>query len=94
MGTVVELKARYARLCKKYVFQPGDIVQWKAGLRNKSSEGLFVVIEVLDAPVLDTSCEAGSAYFREPLDLLLGLISHGGDFLLYHYDSRRFEPVE
>lgn len=30
--------------------------------------------------------------YREPLDLLLGILHKDGDFLMYHFDSRRFQP--
>jgi len=37
--------------------------------------------------------DSGSPYFREPLDIVLGFLNGDGDFITYHFDSRRFAPV-
>jgi hypothetical protein len=54
-----------------------------------------VVLEVLDPPLLDTEKESGSAYYREPLSLVLGVFwdrdPGRGDFVAFHFDGRRFE---
>jgi hypothetical protein len=50
------------------------------------------VVERLSAPILDHETESGMTYYREPLDLLLGILHRDGDFLVYHFDSRRFQP--
>ena len=86
------LKQAFEALNQKNTFKPGDIVEWKPGMKHKRSEGPFIVVEVLDEPIVDAIAEAGSAYFREPLDLVLGSF-FGGDFVLFHYDSRRMQPV-
>ena len=54
-----------------------------------------VVVALLDAPIVNPDQESGSPYFREPLDLLLGVV-RGDDreFLVYHADRRRFQPAE
>lgn len=78
-------------------FKPGDIVEWKKGLKNKrypAYEGVAVVIEKLEQPIYDDSDGPGSPYFREPLDLILGLNDEEGNFVLFHFDSRRFRHVE
>ncbi|MEI8158478.1 MAG: hypothetical protein WCH60_16560 [Burkholderiales bacterium] len=76
-------------------FRSGQIVQWKSGMKNRSKPAYsepVIVMEVLTPPVFDTSKEmAGSNLFREPLTLVLGLHDTDGDFLLFHYDGRRFE---
>lgn len=78
-----------------YTFKPGDIVGWKPGMQNKKSTGPFVVTVVLDAPVLvGDPDKAGSPYFRENLDIKLASLDEDGDFLEYHYDSRRLQPVK
>ncbi len=94
------LQQRYQLLSQRHAFAPGDRVTWKPGLKNKRFPRYgypAVVIEVLESPLLDAEDEAGSPYFREPLDLVLGVIAEDGpgrgDLLLYHYDSRRFQPV-
>ena len=38
--------------------------------------------------------DASTPYYREPLDVVLGLTDEDGDFLCFHFDSRRFEPFE
>ena len=86
------LKQALETFNQKNTFNPGDIVEWKPGMKHKRSDGPFVVVEVLDEPIIDAIAEAGSAYFREPLDLVLGSF-FGGDFVLFHYDSRRMQPV-
>lgn len=75
-------------------FQPGDLVEWMPGLKNKSApaEGeVIVVVEQLSEPVYDTSeSSSSSPYFREPLDLVCAMIDNDGDLILFYYDSRRF----
>jgi hypothetical protein len=57
-----------------------------------------VVLEVLDPPIADSERESGSTYFREPLSLVLGLFwdqdPGRGDFVIFHFDGRRFEAWE
>ena len=71
------LKQALETFNQKNTFKPGDIVDWKPGMAHKDSEGPFVVVELLD----------------EPLDLVLGCIDKDGYFIIYHYDSRRMQPV-
>ena len=87
------LKQAFETLNQKNTFKPGDIVEWKPGMKHKRSEGPFVVIEVLDEPVVDAVADAGSAYFQEPLDLVLGTFTNG-DFAVFHFDSRRMQPAQ
>jgi len=84
---------------KPNVFQKGQLVRWKAGLKNRAAPAYnepAVVREVLAVPVFDT-CEtarcAGSPYFGEPLTLVLAILDSDGDFVEFRYDGRRFEPV-
>lgn len=93
------LRERYARLNQSHRFKPGDLVTWKPGLMNRRVPlrgQPAVVVSVLAEPILDTETESGSTYFREPHDLVLGVIwdkePGRGDFVLFHFDSRRFEP--
>ena len=93
------LLQRYEALNTPHTFKPGDLVCWKSGMRNRRfpREGNpAVVLEVLATPHLDSETETGSTYYREPLDLVLGLFleegEHRGDFLCWHFDSRRFTP--
>ncbi|MEI6415894.1 MAG: hypothetical protein WCP34_16785 [Pseudomonadota bacterium] len=93
------LRERFRQFIKRDDFAPGDLVTWKPGLKNHrwpSPGRPAVVLEVLDIPVFDTEEDAGVTYFHEPLDLVLGLFHetgpHRGDFLSWHFDSRRFQP--
>lgn len=93
------LRERFEVFTRQHPFKPGDLVGWKPGLRNRkvpTYDAPAIVIEVLDEPVLDKSEESGSAYYREPHDLILGVIwdrePERGHFVTFHYDSRRFQP--
>lgn len=79
---------------KDYEFKVGDIVRWKPFMKNRKSppeNTPAIVMEILEHPFSDES-EVGSTYFREPLDIVLGTIHSDGEFLLYHFCSKRFEP--
>ena len=89
------LTAAFKKLNEKNPgFKPGDIVDWKFGMKNKKSTGPFVVVEVLEVPITDhNENDSGSPYFREPLDLVLGRFIGEGEFITFYYDSRRMELV-
>ena len=86
------LKQAFETFNQKNTFKPGDIVEWKPGMKHKRSNGPFIVVEVLGEPIVDTVGDPGLAYFREPLDLILGAFLNG-DFVTFYYDSRRMQPV-
>lgn len=93
------LRARVECLHRRHEFRPGDLVTWKPGLANKRIPRVgrpAVVVEVLPDLVLDAGKDAGDPYFREPLDIVLGVFieqgRHRGDFITWHFDSRRFQP--
>lgn len=89
------LVSAYHDLMTTHPFSPGDLVRWKPALKNKRRPEYDVpaiVVEVLDEPVRDREQGAGSAYFREPLDLAIGLLDDDDDFVILHVDSRRIEP--
>lgn len=92
------LHERYRLFNQHHAFAPGDLVTWKPGMKHKRYPRYgqpAVVLEVLATPVLDPHGEAGSTYFRDPLDLVLGFIWDDGEvrgeFLTFHYDSRRMQ---
>jgi hypothetical protein len=92
-----ELKERLATFLKASVFRRGQLVKWKPKLKNRKRPAYgepAIVVDVLDTPVFDGKEEAGSAYFREPLDIILGVIDVDGDFATFHFDSRRFDSAE
>jgi len=77
--------------------RPGLLVQWKAGMKNRSTPEYgepMIVVEVLEQPLIDTKFDSGSVYFREHLDLVLGFLDEDEEFMMLHYDARRFEPYE
>ena len=87
-------------LDKPHVFEKGQLVRWKAGLKNRfipAYNEAAIIREVLTVPVYD-GCEtarcAGSPYFGEPLSLVLGIVDPDGDFVELRYDARRFEPLK
>lgn len=92
-----DLKQRFKKFSEKNTFKEGDIVTWKEGLqdRNLPKENTpAIVVKVLtgDDVVLEesTTITAASPYFRNELDLLVGVISNGR-FMISHQISSRFE---
>lgn len=92
------LKEAFESLSESHVFTVGDIVKWKNGLKNrklpKYNEPGIVIEYIPDGEIFLGEKDAGTPYFREPLNLLVGLIHEDGGFLIYHFDARRFEPWE
>lgn len=91
------LEENYSQYTKRHSFQVGQLVRWKPGLKNKIRplyDQPGVVIEILDKPIRDSASDkTGSTYFREPLDIVIALIDEDGEFVGYHFDSGRFEPL-
>lgn len=93
--TATILSNRLEIFTKSYEFKRGDLVRWKKGFQNKAlprENEPAIVIDVLQNPVMDNEENGGSAYFQEPLNLILGVLDPDGDFLTFHFDKRRFEP--
>lgn len=93
------LRALYERLTngREQGLCLGQLAMWKPGLKNRRFPAYgqpAVVVDLLDPPRVDHEDEAGSPYYREPLDVLLGILRKDGDFLVYHFDRRRFQPYE
>ncbi len=83
---------------RERALRPGMLATWKPGLKNRRFPRYgepVVVVALLETPIINPGDESGSPYFREPLDLLLGMV-RGDDreFLVYHVDCRRFQPYE
>lgn len=75
-------------------FRSGDLLVWKEGLQNKKMPPYnvpVIVIEQIPTPIFDTEKSSGSAYFREPLNLVAGFIDDDGDFVIFHFDAKRFK---
>jgi len=80
---------------EKHSFNEGDLVVWKKGLKHKQvpEYGVpAVVIKVLRETILDNEAPLASPYYREELDILLGILDDDDDLLCFYYDSKRFEP--
>ena len=92
---VKQLQESYDSFLRNYEFKKGEVVKWKKGLKNRrlpEENQPAIVIEVLDEPIINSESNSGTPYFREPLNIALGIIDRDGDFLIFHYDKRRFEP--
>ena len=92
------LRERFQSFTRREAFRAGDVVGWKAGLKNRRWPTYgkpAIVVEVLESPIYDTEKDSGDAYFREPLDLAVGVFieegPHRGDFVVWHFDSRRLQ---
>lgn len=92
------LRERFHGLTAPNLFKAGDVVAWKPGLRNRhwpSYGKPAIVVDVLDPPVFDAEKDSGNPYFREPLDIALGVFiedgPHRGDFMVWHVDGRRLQ---
>lgn len=95
--TPLKLKETFKLFAIKNEFRPGMLVKWKEGLANKGRPAVgepAIVVEVLTSPVYEDTQECGSPYFREPLDVVIGMVTSQGEFITYYYDSRRFELYE
>lgn len=87
------LQNRYNLLRQPTDITEGMLMQWKAGLKNKSRPAYgepCIVIQFLKTPEFDVSFRSSSAYFREPLDLQIGVLDDDRELQLYYVDSRRF----
>lgn len=85
----------HQKLLEHHEFKVGDLVKWKDGLKNKKrpySNQPAIVVQLLEKPLINRlGEEAGSPYYREPLDIILGLFDDEDEFLMFYYDKRRFE---
>ena len=89
------LEELYNRLSVREEFYEGQIVKWKTGLHNRKRpypDEPAIVTKILKKPVYDPSeNNSASQFFREPLDVVIGIWDEG-DFNELHVDSRRLEP--
>lgn len=72
-------------------FQEGQLVSWKKGLKNRRRpkyDEPAIVIKVLEQPVFSEETRSGSPYFREPLDIILGVLVNE-QLEIFYYDKRR-----
>ena len=90
-----ELTDLHRSLMERNIFEPGNMVQWKPGLKNRKGtyNDVYVVIATLEEPLDDATEVSSSAYFKEPLDIVVGQLVDGM-FAIFHYDSRRLEHAD
>jgi hypothetical protein len=90
------LAEAYASYSSPHNFEPGQLVGWKPFLRNRDLpeyDQPAIVLDVLKEPLIDTTEPTGSPYYRERLDLVLGVLDGDSDLAALHVDGSRFEPV-
>lgn len=100
IGEASVLASMLAELSYKHEFRPGMIVRQKpqcAILNLYSDNGLAIVVSVLESPLVETAADSSSPQYRQPMDMIIGSrATRDGlapKFILWHVDSRRFEPV-
>lgn len=88
----------FTKFNEAYIFTPGSLVCWKDGLKNRKLPAYdepAIVVSVTDGAETSISDKGPETpYYKEPLDLQLAIIDNDGDFVVYHYDKRRFKPWE
>ncbi len=93
------LKRVSALYLEKHQFKPGDVVDYKdpslAGAHKYT--GPFVVIEVREKPIVDTSGDSSNSWWYTEHDIrLAALFSHsslGNRVVMHWYDSRLFKKI-
>jgi hypothetical protein len=91
---ITKLQTACHNFLKKDSFQVGQLVKWKPDLKNRKfpyQHQPAIVVEILEQPIFSNDDESGSPYFRENLDIILGILADDNTFLTFYYDSRRFE---
>jgi len=96
---VIPLGEAISKLQKAFIrmqrgkFMRGQCVQWKNKLQNKSVNGPFIVVSILDMPIFERGEEyIGTNYWREPLDIIVGAFVNEIYCEIY-LDSRRLEGI-
>jgi len=79
------------------VFEPGDIVEWKPGLKisrypEYGEPAIVTQVGINGLPDVE-SHGPGSAYANERYDIILAVIDGEGDFSQHRFDSRRLRKV-
>ena len=91
---IEELRTCYIALSENVKFEKGQIVKWKNRMQNKrlpKKNQPAIVVATLDEPIFEDKAPVGSTYYKEPLDIILGVFHDDGGFLTFYHDSRRFE---
>jgi hypothetical protein len=95
------LTERFASIVSQRDYGYGDFVEWIPGLRNRTIPAYgepAVVISIDEQAFEDSTRDVNSGYFKEPIDLALGVLDQQDELVVFHFDSRRFrkfvEPAE
>lgn len=80
-----------AKFNETHQFTTGQLIQVKPGFDTMIDPGVCIVSKVLNEPVY-SNAEFSSCFFKEPLDMIVGVIGGDGAFREFHADSRRYEP--
>lgn len=99
-GTVAELTAYSKSYLTTYDFKPGDLVQWKKGLKNVHSVKYgkpMVVVEVQPGRrAQPTEKTRATPYENVPEGVRCGVVcgknENDDNFLTFWYDENRLEP--
>jgi len=90
-----KLKNSLSEYNREVEFSEGDLITWKEGLKNKRFPKLgepAIVVEVLDEPIINEEENPSTPYFREVLDIKIGVLEdEGNNLLIIHSDHRRYE---
>jgi len=93
-----KLNTTYRVFLECYEFNEGQFVEWKQGLKNRFLPRLrepAIIIKLLKSPEFDTEKDSGTPYFKEPLDMIIGVLEENEENLLFfHVDKRRFKPFD
>jgi len=97
----LRLRDALAAFNVEHQFAPGMIVRQKDQARIYADFGdnnLAIVVRVLDEPIIHNSGDTGASTFGSVVDMVIGSIEVGGqsgkpNFVIWHVDSRRFEPA-
>ncbi len=84
----------YKVLQKEHTFSKGQLVRWKEHMRNAKSPdyGAPAIVTQVCEPFLDETQGMWTPYYKEPLDIRIGMLNQDGDFLEFWANSKRFEP--
>lgn len=100
LGTPFEAQAkdltdRFRAMQPEHQFKPGDLVQWRGGLKNCKRPAYgqpAVVLGLLPGAMADESSCSGRGYYGESADLRVGFTDAEGDFMSFGASSQRMEP--
>lgn len=97
-GEIACLRDALDALMTKNEFKVKMIVRQKPackGYKSYSDNGLAIVVELLDEPIIRVDVDSTSGHYRESMDMIVGeWDANQGVFVTFHVDSRRHEPVE